>query len=253
MIELDKIYNTDCLEGLRQLPDKCVDLVVTDPPYLLETSGAGIFGKKSDDYAKKRLLVNKKWYTNGERYVMKNIDGMKQGISNEYLDELCRVMKKINIYLFCSQKQIIQYLDYFANGLGCNWNLITWHKDNVIPSCGNKYLTDTEYCLFFREKGVRVFGNYDTKRTYYVTHTNKKDKDLYGHPTIKPLEIIRNLIINSSEVGGAILDPFMGSGTTAVAAKQLNRHFIGYEINETYYNTALRRIEEQQLDLFDKQ
>lgn len=251
MIELNKIYCMDCLDGMKMIPDNSIDLIVTDPPYILETSGAGIFGKKSDDYAKKRLCINKKWYTNGERYVMKNIDTMKNGISDQYLEEFCRVMKKINIYIFCSQKQIMQYLDFFVKKRKCNWNLISWHKQNVIPACGNKYLSDTEYCLFFRESGVKVYGDYTTKRTFYVTKINTKDKNKWKHPTIKPLEIIKNLVLNSSEGGGIILDPFMGSGTTAVAAIQLKRNFIGFEISEDYYNIANERIRnEQQLTLF---
>lgn len=245
----DKIFLQDCLEGLKYLPNKCVDLVVTDPPYVLDTQGAGFFGKKSDEYSLK--YKGKKAYTyGGERYVMKEINGIKDGFDDSILDELCRVMKKINIYIFCSQKQIMHYLDYFVTKRGCNWNLISWHKTNPTPACGNKYLSDTEYALFFREQGVKLYGSFDTKRTFYVTKSNMQDKRLYSHPTIKPLDIVKNMIVNSSERGGVILDPFIGSGTTAVAAKKLDRHYIGYEINETYYNTALRRINEQQLELF---
>lgn len=107
---------------------------------------------------------------------------------------------------------------------------------------GNKYLTDTEYCLFFREKGVKIFGEYHTKRTFYVSKKNAEDKKLYKHPTIKPLDIIKNLIINSSKEGDTVLDCFMGSGTTGVACRELNRNFIGMEINEEYYNIAKDRI-----------
>lgn len=70
----------------------------------------------------------------------------------------------------------------------------------------------------------------------------KKDKVLYGHPTIKPLEIIKTLIENSSYEGDLILDPFIGSGTTAVAAKQLNRNFIGFEINKNFYEASKKRL-----------
>lgn len=221
----------DCLEVLKDIPDKSIDLVVTDPPYILETDGAGMFGKKADNYG-------------GERYVMKNIDFMKNGISNEVLDEICRVMKKINIYIWCSQKQLPIFYEYFVKNKKCNWNIICWHKSNPTPTCGNKYLSDTEYCLFFREKGVKVYGEYTTKRTYYVTTKNLKDKKKYNHPTIKPVDIIENLIINSSQENDTILDCFMGSGTTGVVCKKLNRNFIGIEIDENYFNIAKKRIEE---------
>src|SRR5690606_33957658 len=136
--EINKIYNMDCLEGFKLIPDKSVDFVVTDPPYKIQTSGAGIYKQPDKQYVKELNL-------------------MKDGFSPEILDELCRVLKKINIYLFCSQKQIIPLLDYFVTEKGCNWNLLTWHKTNPIPACNNKYLTDTEFILFFREKGVKIY------------------------------------------------------------------------------------------------
>ena len=218
-----KLYNGDCLSIMREMPDKCVDLVVTDPPYDIETSGAGLY--KQDD----------------KQYV-KELVGMKDGFSEEILDELCRVMKKINIYIFCSQKQIIPLLDYFVKRKGCNWNLLSWHKSNPIPACGNKYLTDTEFILFFREKGVKVYGSFDTKKTYYVTPLNQKDKKKYGHPTCKPEEIVKNLIVNSSNEGDVVLDCFMGSGTTGAVSVGITRKFIGMEINDQYFEIANERI-----------
>ena len=225
MEAINKIYNMDCIKGMKQMPNKSVDLVVTDPPYLIETSGAGIY--KQDD----------------KQYV-KELNEMKDGFSREVLDELCRVMKKINIYFFCSQKQIIPLIDYFVKEKKCNWNLLTWHKVNPVPACGNKYLTDTEFILFFREKGVRIYGEYKSKFTYYVTPLNQKDKKSYGHPTIKPLDIVSNFIINSSNEGDIVFDPFMGSGTTAVAAMKCNRNFLGYELNQDYYDICNKRIQE---------
>lgn len=224
-MELNKIYNMDCLDGMRQLPDNCVDLVVTDPPYVIETSGAGIYKQADKQY-------------------VKELNNMKDGFSTQVLDELCRIMKKINIYFFCSQKQIIPLLDYFVKGKKCNWNLLTWHKTNPVPACGNKYLTDTEYILFFREKGVKIYGEFKTKFTYYITPLNQSDKKKYGHPTIKPINIVTNLIVNSSLENGIVFDPFMGSGTTAVAAKECGRNFIGYELDSDYYEICNKRLDE---------
>lgn len=219
-------YNEDCMEIMKHLPDNIFDLVVTDPPYEIATRGAGIY--KQDD----------------KRYVQE-LDVMSNGFSEEVLDQLCRLMKKINIYIFCSQKQIIPLLTYFVVNRGCNYNIITWHKTNPIPACGNKYLTDTEYILFFREKGVRVYGTYETKKTWYATPLNQGDKKKYNHPTIKPVDILQNLIINSSKEGEVVFDPFMGSGSTGVACKKTNRDFVGIEIDKTYYNTAIERIEQE--------
>ena len=220
-----ELLQGDCLELMKDIPDKSIDLVVTDPPYIIGTNGAGIY-KQAD-----------------KRYI-RELNGLKDGFSETVLDELCRVMKRINIYIFCSQKQIIPLLDYFVKGKKCNWNLISWHKTNPVPACGNKYLTDTEFILFFREKGVRIHGEFKTKFTYYVTPLNQGDKKRYGHPTVKPEFIVRNLILNSSTENDTVLDPFMGSGTTGIACMNTNRRFIGMELDSEYFNIGKKRIEE---------
>lgn len=223
------------MDFLKGMDSASVDLVVTDPPYLIGTRGAGMYRQ-----ADKRYI--------GE------LEKIKDGFSENILDELCRVMRRINIYLFCSQRQIIPLLDYFAVKRKCSWNIISWHKTNPVPACGNKYLTDTEFALFFREKGVRLYGSFGTKRTWYATPLNQSGKRLYGHPTVKPLEIVENFIVNSCPPGGAVLDPFMGSGTTGVAALRRGCRFIGCEISGEYYAVAERRIlglpEQKQLELF---
>lgn len=182
-------------------------------------------------------------YTQEDKQYVKELNVMKDGFTDEILDEMCRVMKKINCYIWCSQKQLLHLIQYFENKK-CNWNIITWHKTNPVPACGNKYLTDTEFCLFFREKGIKVYGNYRTKFTFYVTPLNQKDKKKYGHPTVKPQDIIENLIINSSNENDIVLDPFSGSGTALVAAKKLNRQYIGFELEEKYVDVTNERLKE---------
>ena len=225
---METLHLGDCMDIMKTIEDKSIDLVITDPPYKIETSGGGL-------------------YTQADKQYVKELNSMKDGFSKDVLDELCRIMKKINIYFFCSQKQIIPLLDYFVKKKKCNWNLLTWHKTNPVPACGNKYLTDTEFILFFREKGVKVYGNYNTKFTYYITPLNQKDKKKYGHPTIKPQEILLNLVTNSSQEGDTVCDPFMGSGSTGVACKSLNRDFIGIEVDNNWYQIAQNRINEEMI------
>lgn len=188
------------------------------------------------------LVVGGLYKQEGRRYA-KELVGIKDGFDICVLDELCRVMKKINIYFFCSQKQIIKLLDYFVKIKKCNWNILSWHKTNPVPACGNKYLTDTEYVLFFREKGVKVYGTYETKKTYWTTPLNVNDKKMYKHPTIKPEHIVKNLVINSSQPNEVVLDCFMGTGTTGAVCVSENRNFIGIEINDEYFNVAKNRID----------
>ena len=221
----NKLILGNCIEELDKLPDKSVDLIITDPPYVLETVGAGAWKKKA---------------------YKAEIKGMSNGFDLEILDKLVRVMKKINIYIWCSKSQITELVEFFAGKHNCNWNLITWHKTNPLPACNNKYLNDTEYCLFFRETGVPIRGSYHTKKTYYVSPLNTKDKKKYNHPTIKPVEYIENFIVNSSSESDIVLDPFMGSGSTGVACINTNRNFIGIELDEDYFEIAKKRIEEVQ-------
>lgn len=226
----ETLLQGDCLKLMSKLPDKAVDLVVTDPPYdVYAEKGGGAFGNRNS---------------------YKEIEFMSNGFNETVLDELMRVMKKTNIYIFCSQKQIPFLIDYFVHKHGCNWNLLTWHKTNPIPTCKNKYLSDTEYIFFAREKGVPIYGEYSTKKTYYVTPLNAKEKKLYKHPTVKPQMILKNLIVNSSKENDIVLDPFVGSGSTGVAAVQLHRNFIGMELDPKYFKIAKQRIESAPITLF---
>lgn len=228
----DTIYNQDCLQGMKQMPDGCVDLCVADPPYAFKaTTGGGAFGSKSEDGRKGRAY-------HAELFPM------SQGFTVDWLDEACRLCKIPNLYVFCSKDQLPQLLDYAVNR-HLNFDILCWHKPNPVPTCSNKYLSDTEYIVFMRGKGARVYGSYETKRKYWVQQVNSADKKRYNHPTVKPLNIIQQMIVNSSQMGGVILDPFMGTGTTAVAAIREGRHFVGFEIEKAYHDTALARIKNE--------
>lgn len=225
---IDTILNMDCMDGLKDIPGNYVDLIVMDPPYeFKDTRGGGSFGSAKRTYHSE-------------------LDPLSKGVTQEILDVLCGKMKAINIYIWCNKNQLRQYIDYFDDR-GCNIDLLTWHKTNPVPTCGNKYLSDTEYCVFARESGVKVYGTYETKRKFYVSSLNTDDKERYGHPTVKPLNIIKNLIINSSMEGDVVLDPFIGSGTTAVACKLLGRHYLGFEIDPEYHQTAIKRVNETEV------
>lgn len=258
--ELNKIYNEDCYEAIKKIPDKSIDLIYVDIPYLYVQGGGGKsdLGQRS---AKKRItlmgamdkhiesLVNDNEKRTEALRIAKNkarnsndIVDLEAGIDYSILDEWVRVMKKINIYIWCSKKQILDLMKYFIEEKDCNFEIFTWHKTNPTPTHNNCYPPDTEYCLYFREKGIGMYGTMATLKKYFISPANVKDKVLYGHPTIKPLEVVKNHIINSSLEGAVILDTFMGSGTTAVACKETNRNFIGFELDKKYYKIACDRI-----------
>lgn len=230
-MKINKIYNQDCLIGIKNIPDKSIDLVIIDPPYDITTSNPhrekiGI--SKSIDLVQRELIEN----------------NLVDGYDMTILDELIRVMKNINIYIFCNGRQVPSYIKYFVENLNCKMEVLIWGKTNPLPLYKYQYLSDKEYCLYFRKKGYCDPSSYEDAKTIYISPINIKDKKLYHHPTIKPLELIRKLVRNSSKEDDIVLDCFLGSGTTAVACILENRKFIGFENNEKFYKIALNRIEE---------
>ena len=223
MLKINEVYNMDCMEAIKLLDDKSIDLVVMDPPYLLN-------------------LTKVKNTSSFNNYANELI-GLKDGFDLKVLDLLIPKMKKINMYIYCSKRQVKDLIEYFISK-DCNYEILTWHKQNPSPLINNNYLPDTEYIIFAREKGVKLYGSYHTKRKYYLSGVNQVDKKKYKHPTIKPLPFIENHIINSSKEGDLILDCYCGSGTTLVGAIKTNRNFIGFEIDKNYYEIAKRRVAE---------
>ena len=265
-IEPNNIYCGDCYELIKLMPDKCVDLVITDPPYEFVMGGKGHselggrkYNNKGEIYALDTDITKKNigtGYTSGGG-CLEQTSFISKGFDNSILDELCRVMKKINIYVWCNKNQLRQIIDYFDDK-GCFIDLLTWNKTNPIPTCNNTYLSDIEYCVFAREQGVKVYGSVETKHKWFTSACNVDDKEKYNHPTIKPLERIKQFIINSIDERererSVVLDTFLGSGTTCVAAKELGCQYIGFELNPTFYQIAMDRLngidQKGQMDLF---
>lgn len=232
MISLDTIYNEDCLSGMQNIPDGSIDLIVTDPPYIVSRSRGGSVNNV------KKLNVSLQDLDKAHLR-----DGYDIALFAEHVIRLQG--GKINAYFWCNKKQIPDYFKTYVDGLKCKFEIITWHKQNALPTYSNKYLSDTEYCLYFHTGGFTHPANYEDAKTYEMGYINHKDKKEFGHPTIKPLNIIQRMIRNSSEEGQVVLDAFIGSGTTAIACIKERRHFIGFELNEEYYKTTQERIRKE--------
>ena len=223
----------DCFDVLDKLQPNSIDLVITDPPYDVKTTGGGgtINNIKKLDKSLKDLTQEGKDITNGYDIA-------------EFGKKLLRVMKSVNVYFWCNKTQIPEYLDFWVNEEGCKFDIILWHKTNALPTYSNKYLSDTEYLLYFHKgKGKCFPQSYEDAKTYYLAPINQKDKKKWGHPTIKPLDITEKLIRNSSKAGDTVLDPFMGSGTVGVACKHLSRSFVGIEMVKEWFSIAQKRLE----------
>lgn len=217
----NRIYNMDCLEGLRKMPDDSVDLILSDPPYCMETKkGKGTGVVKNSPY-------------------LKEIDYMCNGFDLRILDECMRVLRG-NAFFFCSKDQIPMYFEYFADK-GMNIQVLTWSKTDVPPLCCGKYLSDTEYIIYAykadsADKYPLITDHFITKRV----RGNRNDP-LY-HPCKKPTEILSALIQSASKEGDVVLDMFSGSASTAVSCIETGRRFIGFELMEKYYNAGNKRI-----------
>ena len=218
------LYEGDCLEIMPTLGG--VDAVVTDPPYLLHPTSRATHNPLKRGYIDE---IQKKGFSGGL--------------------ECTHLFCAPHVVSFCSKRQIKDYI-IAAEGAGYIWTIICWHKNNPTPLVKRNYLPDTEY-IFHMWRDVELRGSYETKRKWYVTDVQKTTIE---HPTVKPLNIVTNLVINCSGEGDVVLDCYMGSGTTGVACVNLGRKFIGIELDPGYFDIAVKRIEEayKQPRLFDE-
>ena len=224
----------DCLELLKDIPDKSIDMILTDPPYEFrkgDNGGGGMLATRKYD----KQIISK----------LGSKNKLDCGISLEFLQETKRLFKKgYNAIYFCNQHQLKMYIE-FADINKYRYNILVWHKTNPTPLCNNKYLDDIEFQIQIKSKEYKIGGNYKTKSKVFTSSINKKDKEKYNHPTIKPIELIEKFLINHSNENDVVLDLFMGSGSTGVACKHLNRNFIGIELDKHYFEIAKKRIDEE--------
>jgi site-specific DNA-methyltransferase (adenine-specific) len=223
------LYNCDCLDFMANMQEK-VDLILTDPPYLILNTQSGSKSELSKSIQKMNTEIKNSNLVSGFDY-------------NKILNEFLR-MGNNNIYIWCNKGQIPIYFDFFCKK-DFSFDIIKWVKTNAMPLFNNKYLSDTEYCLYFRKNSYCQPNSYEDASTLFLNPINQKDKQDWKHPTIKPLAIICKLIRNSSQENELIFDPFSGSGTTAVACIKNNRKFIGCELNNEYFDIACKRIENE--------
>ena len=218
----------DCLERMKEIPDGSVDMVLTDPPYILSTSkGGGMMGKEG-------------------RTFMEDMDvALKIGIDTKsYLKGLVRLFKNKESFcgvFFCSNKQLVDYLQ-FAEENNYQYGVGVWHKSNPAPLCNFKYLNDVEYWVYIKGKNSKIGGSYSSKSMVYSSQRNTKESKEFNHPTVKPQQLLEKFLINHTTDKSVVLDTFMGSGSTGVACVNTGRKFIGIEMDETYYNVAKDRI-----------
>ena len=212
----------DCLEMLKTIPDGSVDLVLTDPPYnIARDNNFHTMGRAGIDFGE--------WDKGADLF--------------SYMVEVRRVLNKNGSFIVFNAWKNLGDIARYAENLGLvTKDMIRLEKSNPMPrNRDRRYITDYECAIWFTMPNAKwVFNRQDDKyqRPKFV---HSIDKGL--HPTQKSLALMTDLVKIHSNKGDIILDPFMGSGTTGVAAKQLDRNFIGIELDETYFNIAKNRIE----------
>lgn len=213
----------DCLELMKDIPDKSIDLVVTDPPYLIKYK-TNYRKNKTHDFCSEIL--------NDDNYDL---------ISN-YIKQCYRIMKdNTAMYMFCNCDRV----DFFKQELEKAGfkvkNMIIWVKNNHTAGDLKAQFGKQYEIIFLVNKGRCLFNG---KRLTDVWNYNRVSGNKQVHQNQKPIDLLERCILKHSKYNDVVFDGFMGSGSTGVACVNTNRSFIGIELSEEYYNIAVRRINE---------
>ena len=223
-----KLINGEAVEFMKTLEDESVDLIVTDPPY--KTTARGNTGSTGGMLLSKLSMQGKIFKHNDIKPI-------------EYIPEFYRLLKDgSHCYIMTNHVNLQEMLNTATEcGFHFTKSLI-WNKGNKIM--GHYYMSQFEYILFFRKgKGKRI-NKCGTADILSIPNKKMKGKDGKNlHDTEKPVDLMKILIENSSQENELVLDPFMGIGSTGIACKELNRDFIGVELDEKYYDIANSRID----------
>jgi len=254
-MKTNHIYEGDCRKVMQnEIANGSIDLIFADPPYNLSGNGLKWQNKgMGGDW----FMVNENWDKMTESEYLQ--------FTQEWLSECKRVLKaQGSIYISCTYHNIGELVMTLKNLGLIPRNIITWHKNNAMPSMTRRTFTHScEYILFF-SKGTNWTFNYaDLKKinpekakdgsekqmrdlwVFPVCQGKERVKDTTGrslHPTQKPEALLERVIIASSNPGDIVLDPFMGSGTTAFVAQKLKRKWVGIETEKKYIRAAGNRI-----------
>jgi len=215
---INKIFNEDCLIGMKRIPDKSIDMIITDPPYTSPTVHA--FGRQK---------VNRLSDLSIQEFYFSAIK-----------KEWERILKPNSpVLIFCDD-----IYSAVLMGLFYEWqqkNLVIWDKGKI--GMGNPFRKQHELIFYANRGSLELNKTNMTHIPSIIKQTITKE----FHGAEKPVELIKKLIDGLTPQNSTVLDCFLGSGTTAVAAKETNRNFIGFELDKSYFDIAQKRIQNAQM------
>lgn len=233
-MQINIIHNQSCIEGLKELPDACVDLIFTDPPYF-QHRAQNVGGLKNH----KDVITE--FDFDGFRSESAYLEFLE-----DVLNECFRVAKPGAAgYIWCGD-DFVSYINRTIEKVGFQFRkVIHWHKTNPFPAIYTRkmYANSMELLVHFSKGTPKTWNHKPVNEMHnFIESPVCKGIERTKHKTQKPLKVCLPFIEISSNKGDIVLDPFMGSGSTAVAAKMLNRNFIGFELNPEFCEIANRRI-----------
>ena len=272
-MEKNKILNEDCISGMKELPENSVDLIIADPPYNLSKGKSWKW-----DNSINLIGMGGNWEITKEIWDDMTLEDYIK-FTNLWLTEAKRVLKDTgSMWIFGTYHNIgIINLLCQINEIEII-NEVIWYKKNAFPNLSGRRLTASHETLLWCHSGGNkrnYYFNYDFSkngdfqkdslknfgkqmRTVWDISNNKEKRELlYGkHPTQKPLSILKRILQLSSKKGDLVLVPFSGAGSECLAAKELCRDYLGFEINNEYIEIAQNRLDNyisdtQQLSILD--
>jgi len=242
------LYSGNCIEVLHQIanadPSGCIDMIFADPPYFLSNGGISC-------QAGKMVSVNK------GNWDKSHGPEVNHEFNRKWLEACQKVLRPNGTIWVSGTAHVIHSIGFAMQQLGYKiLNDITWVKPNPPPNLSCRYFTHATETVIWAAKNAnsrhlfhyqemrRMNNGKQMKSIWPILPPATQEKEFGKHPTQKPLELLKRILLASSNPGDLILDPFMGSGTTGVAAVQLNRKFVGIELDSGYIATAIKRLQQ---------
>lgn len=227
---MSRLVHQDCLTYMKVIPDKCIDLILTDPPYNIAQYSTGNIPLPGRDALNNDIAA---WDS-----IPLNPEAL--------LEDFLRILKPDgNIFVFTSYNMLGKWHEVFDKEFD-TFQFFIWHKTNPAPKIyKNGFLNSCEMVICLWNKGHKWnFSNQKEMHNFYECPICMPPERLKNpkHPAQKPVRLLKHLISISTNPGDIVFDPFMGVGSSGVAAKELGREYIGCEIDKAYYDAACKRV-----------